>query len=94
MSRSVKKGPYVHPKILKRVKDTKKTGQKQPIRIFSRSSMILPEFVGLHFNVHNGKIFMPVFVTEKMVGYRFGEFAPTRTFRKHGVHTERSTSIK
>jgi len=94
MSRSVKKGPYVHPKILKRVKDAKKTGQKQPIRIFSRSSMILPEFVGLHFNVHNGKTFMSVFVTEKMVGYRFGEFAPTRIFRKHSAHTERSTSIK
>jgi small subunit ribosomal protein S19 len=94
MSRSVKKGPYVHPKILKKVEAAKKTGQKQPLKIWSRSSMILPEFVGMNFSVHNGKTFMPVFVTEKMVGHRFGEFSPTRVFRKHGAHTERSTNIK
>lgn len=94
MSRSVKKGPYVHPKILKKVEKVKSSGQKQPIKTWSRSSMILPEFVGMHFNVHNGKTFIPVFVSEKMVGHKFGEFAPTRIFRKHGVHTERSTAIK
>ncbi|HDM37633.1 MAG TPA: 30S ribosomal protein S19 [Candidatus Omnitrophica bacterium] len=94
MSRSIKKGPYVHPKILKKVELAKKTKQRQSIKIWSRSSMILPEFVGMHFNVHNGKTFVPIFVTEKMVGHRFGEFAPTRTFRKHGAHTERSTAIK
>jgi small subunit ribosomal protein S19 len=94
MSRSVKKGPYVHPKLLKKVEKAKKTGQKQPIKTWSRSSMVLPEFVGMHFNVHNGRNFIPIFVTEKMVGHRLGEFAPTRIFRKHGTHVERTISMK
>ena len=94
MSRSAKKGPYVHPKLLKKVEKMKKTGQKQPIKTWSRSSMILPEFVGYTFTVHNGKKFIPIFVSEKMVGHRLGEFSPTRTFRKHGSHTERTAARK
>ncbi|MCK5306180.1 MAG: 30S ribosomal protein S19 [Candidatus Omnitrophica bacterium] len=94
MSRSSKKGPYVHPKLLKKVEKMKKTGQKQPIKTWSRSSMILPEFVGYTFTVHNGKKFIPVFISEKMVGHKLGEFSPTRTFRKHGSHTERTAARK
>ncbi len=94
MSRSTKKGPYVYPKLLKKVEKMKKSGQKQPIKTWSRSSMILPEFVGYTFTVHNGKKFIPVFISEKMVGHRLGEFSPTRTFRKHGSHTERTAARK
>lgn len=94
MSRSTKKGPYIHPKLLKKFERIKKAGQRQPIKTWSRASMILPDFVGYTFSVHNGKKFIPVFVSEKMVGHRFGEFSPTRLFRKHGTHTERSTAAK
>ncbi len=94
MSRSAKKGPYVHPKLLKKIDKMRKAGQKQPIKTWARSSMILPDFVGYTFNVHNGRTFIPVFITEKMVGHRLGEFAPTRTFRKHGSHTERVAARK
>lgn len=83
MARSLKKGPYVDPSLQKKVERTLSSGSKQVIRTWSRRSMITPEFVGMTFHVHNGKLFMPVFVTENMVGHRLGEFAPTRKFTGH-----------
>jgi len=88
MSRSTKKGPYVDEKLLKRVKSG--MGEKgKSIKTWSRNSQIPPEFVGKYFSVHNGKIFIEVFVTEDMVGHRLGEFSPTRTFRGHGQVVKR-----
>lgn len=84
MSRSSKKGPYVDPKLMKKVDDLNRSGQKKPIKTWSRSSDIAPEFVGQTFAVHNGKQFIPVFITENMVGHKLGEFSPTKTFRIHG----------
>jgi small subunit ribosomal protein S19 len=83
MSRSIKKGPYVDPKLLKKIKKLQQANDKRPIKTWSRRSTIIPEFVGLTFSVHNGKSFIPVFVTENMVGHKLGEFSPTRIFRKH-----------
>ena len=83
MARSLRKGPYIDPSLQKKVDRTLQSGSKQVIRTWSRRSMISPEFVGLTFHVHNGKLFMPVFVTENMVGHRLGEFAPTRKFTGH-----------
>ena len=84
MSRSLKKGPFVDAKLLKKVIKAKGAGDRKPIKTWSRGSMITPEFVGLNFAVHDGKKHVPVFITEGMVGHRLGEFAPTRTFRQHG----------
>ena len=83
MGRSTKKGPYVDQKLLRKVMAMTESGDRRVIRTWSRSSTILPEFVGLTFAVHNGKRFIPVFVTENMVGHKLGEFAPTRTFFAH-----------
>jgi small subunit ribosomal protein S19 len=83
MSRSIHKGPFVHPKLIKKVNAQNEQGTKNPIQTWSRASVILPEFVGHTFNVHNGRAFLKVYVTEDMVGHRLGEFAPTRTFRGH-----------
>ncbi|HOI56489.1 MAG TPA: 30S ribosomal protein S19 [Phycisphaerae bacterium] len=83
MGRSLKKGPYVDAKLLKRVERMAQTGDKQPIRTWARSSTIAPEFIGHTFEVHNGKIFHKVYVTEDMVGHKLGEFSPTRVFRGH-----------
>ncbi len=83
MPRSLKKGPYVDPKVLKKVEKMNQLGEKRTIKTWSRRSMITPEFVGHTFAVHNGKKFISVFVTENMVGHKLGEFAPTRTFHKH-----------
>ncbi len=83
MARSVKKGPYVEASLLKKVERLNQTDQKQIIRTWSRRSMITPEMIGHTFHVHNGKLFMPVFVTENMVGHRLGEFAPTRRQTVH-----------
>lgn len=83
MSRSLKKPPFVHYKLQKRVQDAQESGKKNVIKTWSRASMITPEFVGLTFAVHNGNKFIPVYVTENMVGHKLGEFAPTRTFRGH-----------
>lgn len=83
MSRSVKKGPYVHYKLEKKVKAMIDTGKKTSVKTWSRASVIIPEFVGFTFNVHNGSKFIPVYVTENMVGHKLGEFAPTRIFRGH-----------
>ncbi|MBU0716546.1 MAG: 30S ribosomal protein S19 [Verrucomicrobia bacterium] len=90
MSRSLKKGPYVEAGLLEKVERLNKSGEKRPIRTWSRRSMIAPEFVGHTFAVHNGKIHVSVYVTENMVGHRLGEFSPTRIFKKHGVHTDKT----
>lgn len=84
MSRSVKKGPYVDTKLMKKVQKQKGTGQREPIKTWARACTIVPEFVGHTFLIHNGKIFHKLFVTEDMVGHRLGEFSPTRIFRGHG----------
>ena len=83
MARSIKKGPYVEAALAKRVAAQEEGGKKGIIRTWSRRSMITPEFVGITFHVHNGKLFVPVFVTENMVGHRLGEFSPTRKFTGH-----------
>jgi len=90
MGRSIKKGPFADFQLLDKVTKAKSANQKTPIKTWSRRSTISPEFVGLTFNVHNGKIFSPVFVTENMVGHKLGEFALTRTFKKHGAHTAKA----
>lgn len=89
MSRSSKKGPYIDAKLAKRVKRMNESGQKLPIKTWARSSQIPPEFVGHRFQVHNGRTFIEIYVTEDMVGHRLGEFAPTRMFRGHGQVTKR-----
>jgi len=92
MSRSTKKGPYVDPRILKKVLSQKQTGDKTPIKTWSRACQIPPEFVGHTFSVHNGKNFISVYILETMVGHRLGEFSPTRTFRTHGRVVAREIS--
>lgn len=89
MTRSLKKGPYIDQKLLRKVQKQKETGDRQPIKTWARASQIPPEFVGHRFAVHNGRKFIEVFVTEAMVGHRLGEFAPTRTFKGHGKVTKR-----
>ena len=83
MGRSVKKGPYIQPVLLKRVKEMNKAGEKRVLKTWSRSSTIFPDFVGHTFAVHDGSKHVPVYVTEDMVGHKLGEFAPTRTYRGH-----------
>jgi small subunit ribosomal protein S19 len=85
MPRSIKKGPFVDYHLIEKVERMEKSGRKQPIKTWSRRSLIVPDFVGHTFNVHNGKSFQTVFVTENMVGHKFGEFAVTRSFRVHGA---------
>ena len=85
MSRSLKKGPFIDPSLQRKLEKSIAAGSKQVIRTWSRRSMITPEMLGLTFHVHNGKLFMPVYVTENMVGHRFGEFAPTRKFTGHAA---------
>lgn len=92
MARSSKKGPFVDPKLMKKVMAQKATGEKGSIKTWSRSSQIPPEFVGHNFSIHNGKTFINVFIVEGMVGHRLGEFAPTRTFRSHGRVVAREIS--
>ena len=91
MGRSIKKGPYVEPALMKRVIEMNKTGEKRVLQTWSRASVIFPEFVGHTFAVHDGRKHVPVYVTEDMVGHRLGEFAPTRTFRGH---TGSKTTVK
>jgi small subunit ribosomal protein S19 len=83
MGRSLKKPPFVHYKLAKRIEDAHQSGKKNVIKTWSRASMIVPDMVGLTFAVHNGNKFIPVYVTENMVGHKLGEFAPTRTWRGH-----------
>jgi small subunit ribosomal protein S19 len=94
VGRSLKKGPYVETRLLAKIEEMERTRQKKVLKTWSRRSTIVPEFVGHTLAVHNGKRFIPVYVTENMVGHKLGEFAPTRTFRAHGTHTERSTALK
>ena len=92
MSRSIKKGPFVDGHLMRKVDALNSSGSKRPVKTWSRRSMIMPQFVGHTFAVHNGKTFMNVFVTENMVGHRLGEFSFTRTFKKHGSHTAKAES--
>lgn len=89
MSRSSKKGPYIDKNVLKKVTWLNQTNQKTPIKTWARACQIAPEFVGHRFQIHNGRIFIEVFITEDMVGHRLGEFSPTRVFRGHGQVTKR-----
>lgn len=84
MARSLKKGPYIHYKLDRKVEQAVESGKKSVIKTYSRASMISPDFVGQTIAVHNGRTFVPVFVTENMVGHKLGEFSPTRTYRGHG----------
>ena len=92
MARSIKKGPFVDGSLLKKVEDLIKGNQKKVVKTWSRRSTILPEFVGHTFAVHNGRKFIPVFVTENMVGHKLGEFAPTRTFHGHSAEKKVATA--
>lgn len=89
MSRSTKKGPFIDPKLVKKVDGVIRSGQRTVIKTWSRPSVILPKMVGLTIAVHDGRRHVPVFITENMVGHRLGEFAPTRTFRGHGGKVEK-----
>jgi small subunit ribosomal protein S19 len=84
MPRSLKKGPFVDEHLVKKIDAARKSGSRQPIKTWSRRSTVTPDFVGFTIAVHDGRKHIPVFVTENMVGHKLGEFAPTRTFRKHG----------
>jgi len=95
MARSLKKGPYVDPKLLKKIDALNESGEKKVIKTWSRRSTISPEFVGHTLAVHTGNKFVPIYITENMVGHKLGEFAPTRTFRGHGGKlAERSSAVK
>mgnify|MGYP001375889640 CR=1 FL=1 len=84
MARSIKKGPFIEPKLLAKVREMNERGEKRVIKTWSRASMISPDFIGHTLAVHNGNKFIPVYITENMVGHKLGEFAPTRLFRGHG----------
>ena len=94
MARSVKKGPYMDPKLMKQIEAMNRSRDLKVLKTWSRRSTISPEFVGHTLAVHNGKKFVPVYITENMVGHKLGEFSPTRTFKGHGAHTARSTALK
>jgi small subunit ribosomal protein S19 len=94
MSRSLKKAPFVDARLLKKVEDMNKVNDKKVLKSWSRASTIYPQMVGHTIAVHDGRKHVPVYITEEMVGHKLGEFAPTRTFRGHGHHTEKSTSLK
>ncbi|MFH1372406.1 MAG: 30S ribosomal protein S19 [bacterium] len=95
MPRSVKKGPYVEAKLQKKIDALNDSGERKVIKTWSRRSMIIPEFVGHTMAVHNGNKFIPIYITENMVGHKLGEFAPTRTFRGHsGRLAERASAVK
>lgn len=94
MPRSVKKGPYVELKLRKKIEAAKKSGTKKAIKTWSRGSTVIPDAVGLTFAVHNGKKFIPVYVTENMVGHKLGEFAPTRYYKGHTSKTDKKLRLK
>ena len=94
MARSLKKGPYADPKLLGKIEAMNAKGEKYIIKTWSRRSTIFPEMIGHTIAVHDGRKHVPIFITENMVGHKLGEFAVTRTFRAHGGHTERSTSLR
>ncbi len=94
MGRSLKKGPFCDEHLMNKIVEMNKSGDKKVFKTWSRRSTIFPEFVGHTIAVYDGKKHVPVFITEDMVGHKLGEFVPTRTFKGHGDHTERSTSLK
>ncbi len=94
MSRSLKKGPFADPKLLKKIENMNSKNEKKVVKTWSRASTIFPQMVGHTIAVHDGRKHVPIYITEDMVGHKLGEFAPTRTFRGHGHHTERSTALK
>jgi small subunit ribosomal protein S19 len=94
LSRSLKKGPYIEASLMKKIEQMNEKGDKKVIKTWSRRSTIFPDMVGHTIAVHDGRRHVPVYISEDMVGHKLGEFAPTRTFRGHGHHTERSTSLK
>ncbi len=94
MSRSLKKGPFVESKLLNKVEEMNKTNTKKVIKTWSRASTIFPQMVGHTIAVHDGRKHVPIYLSEDMVGHKLGEFAPTRTFRGHGRHSEKSTALK
>ncbi len=94
MARSVKKGPFVDDHLMRKVQAVNRSGVKTVIKTWSRRSTIVPEMVGLTIAVHNGKKFIPVYITENMIGHKLGEFAPTRTFKGHTSKTEKATTVK
>jgi len=93
VARSLKKGPYVDPRLLKRIEDMNKRGEKRVIKTWSRGSTVFPQMVGHTIAVHDGRRHVPVYITENMVGHKLGEFAPTRTFRGH-IYREKRTGIR
>ena len=93
MGRSISKGPFIDEKLLGKVNAMQKQRDRKPIKTWSRRSTVTPDFVGLTLMIHNGKIFLPVFITENMVGHKLGELAPSRTFRKHGTMTKMSAEL-
>jgi len=94
LGRSLKKGPYCEERLLQRIESMNEKGEKKVIKTWSRRSTIFPQMVGHTVAVHDGRKHIPVYITEDMIGHKFGEFAVTRFFRGHGHHTERSTSLK
>lgn len=94
MSRSIKKGPFVEKKLFKRIEEMNQSGEKKVLKTWSRGSTIFPQMVGHTIAVHDGRKHVPVYITEDMIGHKLGEFAPTRLFRGHGAHTERSVALK
>jgi small subunit ribosomal protein S19 len=94
MSRSTKKGPFVDARLLGRIEEMNKRSERKVLKTWSRASTVFPSMIGHTIAIHDGRRHVPVFITENMVGHRLGEFAPTRTFRGHGRHTERSTALK
>jgi small subunit ribosomal protein S19 len=92
MSRSLKKGPYADPKLMEKVEKMSQSGDKKPIKTWSRRSTIFPEFVGHTFSVYNGRKFLTVYVSENMVGHKLGEFVPTRIFKGHGTRQKEETT--
>ncbi len=94
MGRSLKKGPYIEQKLMRKIEDMNEKGEKRVIKTWSRRSTIFPEMVGHTIAVYDGRRHIPIYITEDMVGHKLGEFAPTRLFRGHGAHTERSSALK
>jgi len=93
MSRSISKGPFIDEKLMEKVQAAVRSGDRKPIKTWSRRSTITPEFIGLNIAVYNGKKFIPVYITENMVGHKLGEFSPTRVFKRHGAATEVSREL-
>jgi small subunit ribosomal protein S19 len=94
MARSINKGPFVEEKLMDKIEELNESGKKEVIKTWSRSSTVFPNMVGHTIAVHDGRKHVPIFITEEMVGHKLGEFAPTRIFRGHSRHTERSTTLK